>query len=217
VKVLLTLVLEGVVVTASFVAAPTEIVKLALADVGNAPDDAVNVYVPTLSIAQPAKVAVPATAATDAEVHVRVAPAAFVRTIETVAVLVVASPFAPWRATRGWVANTAAPVELDGLLRNVSLVGMIAGFMTHELFDEAVWAVKAAVAGGAMTVNRSKLAIAMIDTSTVPANNRAFAAEVGFASPLVCFGGPRGEIETAMTASATIVIASQIPRGTSEW
>ena len=47
-----------------------------------------------MSIAQPAKVAVPDTAATDVEAHVRVAPAGVVIAIETVAVLVVACPVA---------------------------------------------------------------------------------------------------------------------------
>ena len=63
---------------ASFAAAPTLIENDELVAAASEPSVAVSVYVPALSIAQPANVATPADAALGFAVHVNVAPAGVV-------------------------------------------------------------------------------------------------------------------------------------------
>jgi hypothetical protein len=77
--------LEGFVVKASLVADPTVMVRLLLTAAVSAPE-AVRVYVPALSMPQPAKVATPDTALMGLAVQVRVAPptVVMVKATETV-------------------------------------------------------------------------------------------------------------------------------------
>jgi hypothetical protein len=77
-----------------------------------------------LPIAQPAKVATPATAAFGFAVQVNVAPAGVViaKVIDVVAVVV--NPLASWIATTGWLAKTAELTLFEGLIMNTSWVAV---------------------------------------------------------------------------------------------
>ena len=100
---------------ASLVADPTVMVKLVLTAAVSAPEVAVSVYVPALSMPQPAKVATPETALMGLAVQVRVAPPAVVMARVTGAVLVATVlPPASWTVTTGWAPNAVPPVELEG-------------------------------------------------------------------------------------------------------
>jgi hypothetical protein len=115
---------DGSVMKASRTAGPTLIVREALTPAVRPGEVAVSVYVPALSIWQPAKVATPATAATGLAVQARVAPAGVVMAKVSAAVLevIVFTP-ASWMLTRGWVAKSAPPVDPDGLVVKTSRAG----------------------------------------------------------------------------------------------
>ena len=110
----------GCVVNASFAAAPTVIVELAVAEVRPV-SAAVNVYVPARSILQPTNVATPATAGSGfALVQVRVAgPAGIDNVTELVSVVTVLPPRS-CTFTIGWVAKATPPVEPLGGVVNAT-------------------------------------------------------------------------------------------------
>jgi hypothetical protein len=114
--------LEGFAVKPSLVADPTVMVRLALTALVSPLAVAVSVYVPALSMRQPAKVATPEEAALGLLVQLRMAPAAVVMLRLTELVPAVVLPPESWIATTGWLANAIPPVELDGLVVKASLV-----------------------------------------------------------------------------------------------
>ena len=117
--------LEGFVVKTSLLAGPTVIVRLVLTALVSPLAAAVSVYVPGLSILQPAKVATPETAALGFAVQVRVAPAGVVMVSVTEALLeVTVLPRPSWMATAGCVPKAIPPVELEGFVVKPSLVAV---------------------------------------------------------------------------------------------
>ena len=122
-KPVLTAVSDGERVKPSLTAGPTEIVRLELTALLSPLETAVSVYVPALSMAQPSKLATPATASTGFSVQVSTAPAGVVILRFTEAVLAVTVlPPASWTVTTGWVGKGMPPVELEGLVVKASLV-----------------------------------------------------------------------------------------------
>ena len=111
----------GWVVNASRAASPTEIVIDELvADVNN-PSDAVNVYVPVLSMEQFANVATPATAASGFAAQDRFAPPGVViASVTELVSLVTTFPTASSTLTTGCVPNAVPPVESDGCVVKAS-------------------------------------------------------------------------------------------------
>jgi hypothetical protein len=89
-------------VKASFAAPPTLIANELLVALVRPDDDAVSVYVPALSIAQPTNVAMPEEAAFGLAVQVSVAPLGVVIANDTEAELdATVLPFASWIVTTG--------------------------------------------------------------------------------------------------------------------
>jgi hypothetical protein len=114
--------LEGFVVKPSLVADPTVMVRLVLTALVSPLAVAVNVYVPALSMRQPAKVATPEEAKLGLLAQMRMAPAAVVMLRVTALVPAVVLPPESWTATTGWVPKAVPPVESDGLVVKASLV-----------------------------------------------------------------------------------------------
>ena len=113
----------GWVVTASFDATPAVRAKLDVVALVRPVDDAVRVKFPTVPVSlQPAKVAMPAVAATglvvQAKVPVPLATAKVTAALDPVAVL----PLVSWTVTIGWVVNAAPLTAPDGWVVTISLV-----------------------------------------------------------------------------------------------
>src|SRR5450631_409176 len=136
---------EGLVVKASLLAEPVVIVKLALTPLVSPAEVADSVYVPALSMPQPAKVATPATAALGFAVHVRAAPAGVVMLRVTGALLTsTVWPWASVTATMGCATKETVAAESEGFVVKTRLVAGPA--VPQELPTDKALAVNAAAA-----------------------------------------------------------------------
>lgn len=143
-KTVLAVLPDGEVVKVSLAAGPVVMVRLVLLAI-SAPEVAVSVYVPDLSMLQPEKVAMPEVAVTGLTAQVKVAPAGVAMVSVTRAALTATLlPLTSWTVTAGCEAKETPPAAPDGFVVNASLV---AGPVTFQLFPFIeVRALNAAVA-----------------------------------------------------------------------
>jgi hypothetical protein len=97
-------------VNATFEAAPKVIVSELLTAVVKEPSAAVNVYVPTGLMLQPANVATPATAFFGFVVQTSAPDGLVIVNVTALTSVVTVLPPASWIVTTGWVVNGAPPI-----------------------------------------------------------------------------------------------------------